>query len=61
MDFANEPTSPDYEVIADELESVARTIRQNPAINNHLAERLSDLATQLREDIRSTEPRKRFA
>ena len=61
MDFAAEPNTPDYEGLADELDSIARTVRQNPAINNHLAERLSDLARQLRADARSAEPKKKTA
>jgi hypothetical protein len=53
MDFAAEQPSPNYyEGLADELESVARVVRQNPALNNHLADRLSELAKQLRDDTR---------
>jgi hypothetical protein len=61
MDFATEPTAPDYEVLADELDSIARTVRQNPSINHHLADRLTDLATQLRIDSRIAVPKKKSA
>lgn len=59
MDFSGQSTSPDYEELADELEAVAQSIRQNPTVNHNLAERLSYLATQLREDIRTREPKKK--
>jgi hypothetical protein len=53
MDFAPEPPSPNYyEGLADELEFVAQVVRKNPALNNHLADRLVELAKQLRDDTR---------
>ena len=61
MDFAAELTIPDYGELADELESIARTVRQNPDINHRLADRLSSLATQLRADINLTVREKKSA
>jgi len=51
MDFAAEPPSPQYyEGLADELESVAQIVRRYPSLNTRLADRLSKLAKQLRDD-----------
>ena len=41
-----------YEGLADELEVIADAVRKNPQLNNHFADRLMELARQLREDTR---------
>lgn len=40
----------EYERMAQELEDMARTVRDHPEVNHHFAERLELLARQMRED-----------
>lgn len=40
-----------YEGLADELETIAESIRKNPQLNHHFAERLKQMARQMREDL----------
>ncbi len=41
-----------YEGLADELDTIAEAVRKNPKLNDHFAGRLSDLARQLRDDLK---------
>jgi hypothetical protein len=41
-----------YEGLADELETIAESIRKNPQLNHHFAERLKEMAQQMRDDLR---------
>jgi hypothetical protein len=51
MPPAKEPLSAaEYDRMADELESMAETIRLRPEMNHNFAERLALLAKQIRED-----------
>ena len=40
-----------YEGFADELETIAEAIRKNPHLNHHFADRLMEMAQQMREDL----------
>ena len=39
-----------YDGLADELDQISQAVRNNPKLNDHFAERLKDLAQQLRDD-----------
>jgi len=41
-----------YEGLADELDQLSLFVSTNPKINGHFAERLKDLAQQLRDDTK---------
>lgn len=41
-----------YESLADELDTIAASIRKNPHLNHHFAERLHQMAQQMREDLK---------
>lgn len=46
-------TAADYTRMADELEALAKTIRNHPEMNHHTAERLQALVAEMREDANS--------
>lgn len=41
-----------HEIIAQELDSIAESIRKSPHLNGHFATRLNELAKQMRDDLR---------
>ena len=49
-----------YEGIADELDLLAQSVRKHPNLNGHFAERLHELAQQLREDLGVVPTKKKF-
>jgi hypothetical protein len=53
--MATRPTPPGpgyYERIAEELEEVARSLRDRPEMNHHAAERLRAIARDIRRDAK---------
>lgn len=49
---AGSPPLSYYEGLADELDQISHAVRSNPKLNDHFAERLRDLAQQLRDDTK---------
>ena len=43
-------TPAEYEHMAQELEAMAKKVREHPGMNHHFAERLELMARQMRED-----------
>jgi hypothetical protein len=43
-------SQPQYEKMADELQTMSDAIRARPEMNHHFAERLATLAREMRED-----------
>jgi hypothetical protein len=41
-----------YEVLAEELRTIADSVRKHPHLNRHFAERLEQLAHQMKEDAK---------
>lgn len=41
-----------YEGLAEELQSIAEAVRNRPQLSQHFAERLEQLAKQMREDAK---------
>ena len=44
------PTAAEYKRMAQELEAMAKKVREYPGMNHHFAERLELMARQMRED-----------
>lgn len=49
-------TVPEYDKMADQLETMSTGIRARPEMNHHFAERLALLAKQMREDCLREHP-----
>ena len=53
MTYSNDDVTPGYYAgLADELDLLAQSVRKHPDLNSHFAQRLQELARQIREDVR---------